>query len=113
MSKVVAITNVTLDGVMQAPGDANEDPRGGFPHGGWAVPFAAMQYLGGSMAEAGPMLFGRRTYENFYDVWPKRTGSPFTELLNNAQKYVASTTLSEPLPWVNSTLLRGDAAESV
>lgn len=113
MSKVVAITNLTLDGVMQAPGDPNEDRRDGFPHGGWATPFAAMMHLGANMAEAGPMLFGRRTYDNFYDVWPKRQGSPFTELLNNAQKYVASTTLQEPLPWVNSTLLRGDVADAV
>jgi dihydrofolate reductase len=66
------------------------------------------------MANTGPILFGRRTYENFYSVWPKRTdGNPFTAVLNNSQKYVASTTLKEPLPWINSTLLKGDAADAV
>jgi dihydrofolate reductase len=59
------------------------------------------------------LLFGRRTYEDFYAVWPKRTDNPFTEVLNNAQKYVASTTLEEPLLWSNSTLLKGDAAAAV
>ena len=113
MSRVVAITNVTLDGVMQAPGRADEDRRGGFAHGGWAAPYAAMQHLGGSMAEAGALLLGRRTYEDFYAVWPQRKDSPFSALLDNMRKYVASTTLREPLPWINSTLLQGDAAEAV
>jgi len=65
------------------------------------------------MATTGALLFGRRTYEDFYSVWPNRTDNPFTEVLNNTQKYVASTTLKEPLPWINSTLLKGDAAEAV
>jgi dihydrofolate reductase len=60
------------------------------------------------------LLFGRRTYEQFYAFWPKQTdGNPFTDVLNNAVKYVASTTLDEPLPWQNSTLLNGDAGDSV
>jgi dihydrofolate reductase len=58
-------------------------------------------------------VLGRRTYEDFYSVWPNRTDNPFTEVLNKAQKYVASTTLMEPLPWINSTLLKGDAAAAV
>lgn len=65
------------------------------------------------MSSTDALLLGRRTYEDFYDVWPNRTNNPYTELLNNTQKYVASTTLSEPLPWINSTLLKGDAAEAV
>ena len=65
------------------------------------------------MAEGGGLLFGRWTYQNFYSVWPNRTNNPYTEVLNKTQKYVASTTLQEPLPWVNSTLLKGDAAEAV
>ena len=56
---------------------------------------------------------GRRTYEDFYAVWPNRPDNPFTEALNNSQKYVASTTLKEPLPWMNSTLLKGDIAQAV
>ena len=65
------------------------------------------------MADAGPLLLGRRTYEDFHAFWPNQTDNPFTEVLDNARKYVASTTLREPLPWRNSTLLEGDAAEAV
>ena len=113
MSKVVVFTNLTLDGVMQAPGRPDEDRRGGFEHGGWATPYAAMAQAGNSMANTSALLLGRRTYEDFYAVWPNRTDNPYTAVLNNTQKYVASTTLSEPLLWSNSTLLKGDAAEAV
>jgi len=113
MSKVVVFTNLTLDGVMQAPGRPDEDRRGGFEHGGWAMPYAAMSSTGKSMDNTGALLLGRRTYEDFYAFWPKQTGNPFTAMLDNMQKYVASTTLSEPLSWSNSTLLPGDAAEAV
>ena len=113
MSKVVVLTNLTLDGVMQGPARPDEDRRGGFEHGGWAAPYAAMEATGNNFASAGALLFGRRTYENFYAVWPKQTNSPYTEFLNNIPKYVASTTLKEPLPWSNSTLLKGDAAQAV
>src|SRR5436309_15730244 len=113
MSKVVVLTNLTLDGVMQSPAGPDEDRRGGFEHGGWAAPYAAMEATGNNFASAGALLFGRRTYENFYAVWPTQTNSPYTEYLNKIQKYVASTTLKEPLPWSNSTLLKGDAAQAV
>src|SRR5712671_1237725 len=114
MSKAVVFMNLTLDGVMQAPGRPDEDRRGGFEHGGWAMPYATMEAAEESMAYTGALLLGRRTYEDFYAVWPNRTDdNPFTAVLNNTQKYVASTTLKEPLPWVNSTLLKGDAAEAV
>ena len=113
MGKVVVLVNVTLDGVMQAPGRPDEDRRDGFTHGGGAAPYAAMQYAGGAMADAPALLFGRRTYEDFYSVWPGRKDNPYTEVLNARQKYVASTTLSEPLAWQNSTLIRGDAVAGV
>ena len=116
MSKVVAFISLTLDGVMQAPGRPDEDRRGGFKYGGWATPYAdsvQASLAGESMASTGALLFGRRTYEDFYAVWPNRTDNPFTEVLNKSQKYVASTTLKEPLPWSNSTLLKGAAAEAV
>ena len=113
MSKAVVFMNLTLDGVMQAPGRPDEDRRGGFEHGGWAMPYATMEAAEESMAYTGALLLGRRTYEDFYAVWPNRTDNPFTAVLNNTQKYVASTTLEEPLPWSNSTLLKGDAAEAV
>lgn len=114
MPKVVVFTNLTLDGVMQAPARPDEDRRGDFQHGGWAAPYAAMSFtVGEGLFNAGPLLFGRRTYEDFFSVWPNRMDNPYTEVLNNAQKYVASTTLKEPLPWVNSTLLRGEVSQAV
>jgi dihydrofolate reductase len=115
MRKIVVFMNLTFDGVMQAPGRPDEDRRGGFEYGGWATPYADPgigKAAGESMATTGALLFGRRTYEDFYSVWPNRTDNPFTAVLNNTQKYVASTTLKEPLPWINSTLLKGDAAEA-
>jgi dihydrofolate reductase len=116
MSKIVVVENLSLDGVMQAPGRADEDMRGGFEHGGWSLPYndsVKGRIMAGGMAQAGPLLFGRRTYEDFFSVWPGRKDNPFTAVLDNAQKYVASTTLTEPLPWKNSTLLTGDAADAV
>ena len=113
MGRIVAFTNVTLDGVMQGPGRPDEDRRGGFERGGWAVPYQAMSQVGGSMAGAGGLLLGRRTYEDFHSVWPQRKDNPFTELLNHMPKFVASRTLKEPLPWMNSTLLQGDAADAL
>ena len=117
MGRVVAFTSLTLDGVMQAPARPDEDARGGFKHGGWAVAYAD-SVMGSVSAQsgssAGALLFGRRTYEDFYAVWPKRTDdNPFTGVLNNTPKYVASTTLKEPLPWMNSTLLKGEMAQAV
>jgi dihydrofolate reductase len=116
MRKVTVFNNLTLDGVMQAPARPDEDVRGDFKHGGWA--FSRMDAVMGQMAAEGmaqqpDLLFGRRTYEDFFSVWPKRTDNPFTPVLNDALKYVASTTLKEPLPWSNSVLLEGDAAEAV
>ena len=68
---------------------------------------------GDNLSDTGPFLFGRRTYENFYAYWPNQTDNPYTEVFNNTQKYVASTTLKEPLAWNNSTLLMGDVPEAV
>ena len=116
MRKIVATVSLTLDGVMQAPGRPDEDRRGGFEHGGWARAYTdavMMQAMGAGMAQGADLLFGRRTYEDFFAVWPGRKDNPFTAVLNNARKYVASRTLREPLPWQNSTLLPGDAADSV
>jgi dihydrofolate reductase len=113
MSEVVVFVNLTLDGVMQGPALPDEDTRGGFKHGGWAAPYQAMPSAGEAMANCGALLLGRRTYEQFYSVWPKRKDSPYSAFMDNIQKYVASRTLKEPLPWKNSTLLKGDAAEAV
>jgi dihydrofolate reductase len=116
MSRIVVINNVTLDGVMQAPGRPDEDTRDGFAHGGWAAPYGDEvmgRVMGERMARPGALLLGRRTYEDFASFWPKQTDNPFTPVLNERVKYVASTTLREPLPWTNSKLLRGDAAQAV
>ena len=116
MSRLVVTEHVTLDGVMQAPGRADEDTRGGFAFGGWAIPDndgVMGQKLGEGMAQGGPLLFGRRTYEDFYGFWPQQKANPFTDVLNRVPKYVASRTLIEPLPWENSTLLDGDVPDAV
>jgi dihydrofolate reductase len=117
MGKVVVVENVTLDGVMQAPGGVDEDMRGDFPYGGWSRPYAdrvLFETMGKGMSEDGELLFGRRTYEQFYGFWSKQTdGNPYTEVLNRKRKHVASRTLAEPLPWENSSLLKGDAVDAV
>jgi dihydrofolate reductase len=120
MGKILAVTWVTLDGVMQAPARPDEDTRDGFRHGGWSVPYgdAVMASTVGPGASSGGvddggLLLGRRTYEDFYAVWPQRTDNLFSDRLNAARKYVASSTLSEPLPWENSTLLAGDVPGAV
>jgi dihydrofolate reductase len=115
MRRVVVFEHLTLDGVMQAPGRADEDRRGGFEHGGWATlwdPVIA-SVAAKSMASRPALLLGRRTYEDFYGFWPQQTDNPFTEVLNISQKYIASRTLEEPLPWSNSRLLAGEAAEAI
>lgn len=116
MRRVVVINNLTLDGVMQAPGRPDEDTRGGFEHGGWAVMPNSDPVIGSAMgermAQSGGLLLGRRTYEDLLSYWNTQD-SPFKEALNDAPKYVASRTLREPLPWPNSTLLEGDAVDAV
>jgi len=117
MGKIVTFTHVTLDGVMQAPGRPDEDTRGEFGFGGWEVRYGdevMANVAARGIAAGSALLFGRRTYEDFYDFWPNQPQpNPFTDVLNRSKKYVASRTLSAPLPWENSTLLKGDAGESV
>lgn len=116
MRKIVITQNISLDGVMQAPGRPDEDARGGFSHGGWAGQYnddVMGREMGKGMATTGALLFGRRTYEDFYRVWPSRRDNPISDLLTNTPKFVASRTLEEPLPWVNSTLLERDKSGDV
>jgi dihydrofolate reductase len=120
MGRIVVMNQMTLDGVMQGPGRAGEDPRGGFTHSGWALrspqaPEEVTKAMSDRMAAGGGLkgwLLGRWTYEDLLTIWNAR-GGPFKDALNNAHKYIASTTLTEPLPWPNSTLLHGDLAEAV
>lgn len=116
MGKVIAVEHLTLDGVMQAPGNADEDPRDGFVHGGWASrrQHPVMQkVIGARMGASWSLLAGRRTYDQFAEYWPAQEPNPYTEALTRARKYVVSTTLTEPLPWQNSVLLKGDAVDAV
>ena len=116
MRKISATLSISMDGVIQAPGRSDEDTRDGFDRGGWAVPYndeVMAQRMGEAMSSSGAMLFGRRTYQDFHEYWPQQTDNPFTPYLNQATKYVVSSTLFEPLPWENSILLPGDPAVSV
>jgi len=116
MRNLTVTMNMSLDGVVQAPGRPDEDTRDGFDRGGWAVPYGddvMAVKMGSGMASSGAMVFGRRTYLDFAGYWPHQTDNPFTPFLNAAHKYVVSNTLTEPLPWQNSTLLSGDAASSI
>jgi dihydrofolate reductase len=116
MRKLVAMTFVSADGVMQAPGGPEEDPDGGFEHGGWAVPYfdeAVLDVIGGINARSGALLLGRRTYETFAATWPlARPDDPIGAKLNAMPKYVASRTL-DTVSWTNSTLLTGDVTAAV
>ena len=116
MPRITAFIHLTLDGVMQAPARTDEDCRDGFEYGGWATPYNdadQMQAVAQSMAGTGALLLGRRTYEDFYKVWPNRKDNPFTPILNNTLKYVASHDADTALPWMNSKLLAGNAEETV
>jgi dihydrofolate reductase len=117
--KLTMTTFLTLDGVMQAPGGANEDRSGGFEHGGWQVPYADDDlgtFVTEWFAAADAFLLGRRTYEIFAAHWPHITDehdhNPIATRLNTLPKYVASRTL-ETVEWSNSTLISGDVVEAV
>lgn len=114
MRTVMVTTFVTLDGVMQAPGGPEEDPSGGFEHGGWSVGYwddEIAGWMADTMTPPFDLLLGRRTYEIFAAYWPSSTEDG-AQLLNDATKYVASRTLDR-LDWQNSVLLEGDAAKAV
>ena len=118
MRKVVVVEWMALDGVVQAPGAKDEDTSGGFQHGGWHLPYfdeLSQKWVVESLNEAGGFLLGRITYENFAAYWPNASEEEqvIAVPLNTRPKFVASTTLTEPLEWENSTLLEGDVAEAV
>ena len=119
MRKVIVNEFMSLDGVVQAPGASDEDPSGGFAHGGWHMRYMedelARNWVLESIVEAGGFLLGRRTYEIFAAYWPNAPEEEqvIAEPLNSKPKHVASTTLAEPLEWRNSTLVEGDVAAAV
>ncbi|MGF9757822.1 dihydrofolate reductase family protein [Microvirga sp. 0TCS3.31] len=116
MGHITAFESVTLDGVMQGLGRADEDTRDGFPYGGWGVGFAddvSMQFAMEGMGEEGAMLFGRRTYDDMLGHWSSvGKDNPFTGYLLGTQKYVASRS-DEPAIHPNTEVLVGEAAETV
>ncbi|GAA5189257.1 dihydrofolate reductase family protein [Arthrobacter gyeryongensis] len=111
-------TNVSVDGVMQGLGGADEDRRGGFERGGWAIPLLDAEtgdYLGEVYGGASAFLFGRRTYEIFAPYWGMMTDpstNPIAAALNSRPKYVASTSLTDP-QWAGTTVLSGDLATAI
>jgi dihydrofolate reductase len=112
--KLVAICQMTLDGVMQAPGGPEEDPTGGFELGGWSVNYwddAMLEMVGEAFGKEFELVLGRRTYEIFAAHWPYDEG-PIADGINAARKHVASRTLSE-LEWENSVLLEGDVSKAI
>lgn len=118
MRKVIANEWMTLDGVVQAPSYADEDVTGGFGHGGWHTRYfddLAMNWVIENVRGAGGYLLGRGTYEIFAAHWPEAPEEQYVlaEPLNALPKYVASTTLGEPLGWRNSRLLRSDIGAAV
>ncbi|MET1051964.1 MAG: dihydrofolate reductase family protein [Mycetocola sp.] len=113
---ITVFNSITLDGVMQAPGRPDEDTRGGFAHGGWAAGYqdeVSMQFAGEGMSSGGGLLFGHRTYADLLDVWTHADENPFTEVLTRSQKYVVSRSHDTVLAYPESTLLAGEASDTV
>jgi dihydrofolate reductase len=119
MRKVIVNEFLSLDGVAQAPGGADEDTDGGFRHGGWHMQHATdeqfQEWVMRGINEAGGFLLGRRTYEIFAGYWPNapEEEQAVAEPLNTKPKYVASRTLTDPLEWQGSTLLDGEVPQAV
>ena len=117
MRKLIVLSFITLDGIMQAPGGPEEDPTGGFKYGGWTVPYFD-KFLGKIMDEqmSRPfdLLLGRKTYEIFASYWPYQNSeqNPIAAGINKARKYVATNTLAK-LDWSNSVLLNDDVVEEI
>ena len=114
--RVLVVNHITLDGVLQGPGRPDEDTRHGFRQGGWAEQAAGDPAigvaLGERMGDGFSWLFGRRSYDDMLGHW-NEVGGPFKDGLNNATKYVASSSPDTELPWPNSTLLSGDVPAEV
>lgn len=111
MRKIVVLTFVTLDGVMQGPGGPTEDTSGGFAHGGWTVPYfdeALGETMGEQMGRPFDLLLGRKTFDIFASYWPRQSENPFEEVT----KYVVSNTLTEH-SWQKSVFLAGDVVEKI
>jgi dihydrofolate reductase len=119
VAKIVVSEFLTLDGVYQGPGGPEEDRSGGFDKGGWAMDLGDDEDNDSSFVlehfvHTDGLLLGRRTYDNFAIFWPNvPADDPYGKFMNGFRKYVASTTLTEPLSWANSTLVKGDVPTAV
>jgi dihydrofolate reductase len=116
--KLIVSDFMSLDGVVQAPGGAEEDTDGGFAHGGWSMPYFDVETMGPAIDETlrgtEALLFGRRTWRVMADAWPGRAGDPFADRMNELPKYVASRTLSDAeMEWNSELLPAGDAIGAV
>jgi dihydrofolate reductase len=116
--RVVVYEFMSLDGVVQAPGGADEDTEGGFAHGGWSGPYFDPEVMGAvideSMNTTEALLFGRRTWQGMAAAWPERAGDPFADRMNAIGKYVASRTLTQDdLTWNTTLLSRDDAVGEI
>ena len=112
--RIVVCDFISLDGVVQAPGGAEEDTEGGFAHGGWSAPYFD-ETVGGAfddaLGKAEALLYGRRTWQTMAAAWPDRTGEPFADRMNTIPKYVVTATLGDDeLAWENTTRIPGDDA---
>ena len=116
MRKLIVHEFVTLDGIMQAPGGADEDRDGGFSHGGWTLPYWHDDIgatFGTLMQDVDAFLLGRRTYVTHAQAFePMQPGDPFGDLMNTPAKYVVSKTLEKPI-WRNTTIIRDDVVAAV
>lgn len=117
MRKLIVAEFITLDGVIQAPGAADEDTAGGFPYGGWTAPYwhdAIGEHFFQAMSQADALLLGRKTWQIHGGAFePMPEGDPFGDVMNNMPKYVVSTTLKSPSGWRNSTLISSNVVEEV
>ncbi|MEO8084473.1 MAG: dihydrofolate reductase family protein [Ardenticatenales bacterium] len=116
MRELIVAEFITLDGVIQAPGGAQEDTEGGFIHGGWTVPYwhdDIGAHFFQAMSGADALLLGRKTWQIHGDAFEPMAGDPFADTLNNVRKYVVSTTLDSAAAWRNSTLIRENVVETV
>lgn len=117
MRKLVVSEFISLDGVIQAPGGANEDTDGGFTHGGWTMPYWHDDIgatFGEAMSKTDTLLLGRKTWQIHGGAWePMAEGDPFADVMNAMPKYVVSTTLTTASAWRNSTLITNNVAAEV
>ena len=116
MRKLIVSEFLSLDGVMQAPGGAEEDTEGGFRHGGWTMPYwhdDIGNTFGALMQNTDAFLLGRKTYITHANAFePMPVGDPFGDLMNAPAKFVVSKTLEKPL-WRNTTIIRDDVVDAV